>query len=133
MDVIQLIINRIYLTSILFGIINAATISTNNITPRLNNPATTTASRIIVESILKYSPSPPHTPANIRSSTERYNFFIIGSFLFNYFLRNPKYKIFLHILFLLILSLILYPFFILIIFFLSLLLIDNDVLKWYLI
>src|SRR5699024_3268784 len=99
----------------------------------LNNPATTTASRIIVESILKYSPSPPHTPANIRSSTERYNFFIIGSFLFNYFLRNPKYKIFLNLIFLLILSLILNPFLLQILFFLTLLLLDNDVLKWHLI
>src|SRR5690625_6274163 len=89
----------------------------NNITPRLNNPATTTASRIIVESILKYSPSPPHTPANIRSSTERYNFFIIGSFLFNYFLRNPKYKIFLNLIFLLIILYILNQFLLLILFF----------------
>src|SRR5699024_902301 len=133
MDVIQLIINRIHLTSMRFGINNAATISTNNITPRLNNPATTTASRIIVESILKYSPSPPHTPANIRSSTERYNFFIIGSFLFNYFLRNPKYKIFLNLIFLLIISYILNPFLLQISFFLTLILLENDVLKWHLI
>src|SRR5699024_11032075 len=133
MDVIQLIINRIYLTSILFGIINAATISTNNITPRLNNPATTTASRIIVESILKYSPSPPHTPANIRSPTERYNFFIIGSFLFHYFLINLKYNIFLNLIFLLILSYILNLFLLQIPFFLTLLLLENDVLKWHLI
>lgn len=46
----------------------------------------TIISLITVESILKYSLIPPHTPAIILSFVERYNFFIITIIDYNWLL-----------------------------------------------